>query len=361
MNRRLVLLLALLAAAGWPATAGAQARLENDTEGKRFVIHIGPVDVPASAEHHDGVHGAVLPPVAEVVFPVDAYAYGFGYDVVDSAGNPVPSQVVHHLNFIDPGHRELFLPISQRLMAAGAETGDQAMPWLLAGMPLKTGQRMVVSAMLHNPTGKDYRGVTVRFAIPYVPAGRPWPLLEIQPFQIDAAFPFGDKSWDLPPGTSSRSWEGKPAVSGRLLAIGGHLHEHATRLAFEDVTAARTIWEGRPYTDEHGNVNRLAFKQFATRFGIKLDSSHVYRVTVDYLNPSADTLPRGGMGVVAGVFLPGNGDAWPGTDTTDYDYVMDRKHYLREVRGTREEILAAEKSNGSASRTGHGDGHDHQH
>src|SRR5439155_1523626 len=142
-----------------------------------------------------------------------------------------------------------------------AAVGAQELPWpvrYLFGVPVTAGERVVVSAMLHNPTPKDYHGVTLRYYWKYLKGGRSWPLFALQPFQLDVAFPAGDKAFDLPPGKFSKSYEGKPSVAGRILAIGGHLHELATSLRFEDVTAKSTIWEGRPYTDDRGNVNRLA-------------------------------------------------------------------------------------------------------
>ena len=56
-------------------------------------------------------------------------------------------------------------------------------------------------------------------------------------------------------------------------------------------------------------------------------ADHVYRVTVEYDNPTSDTIPQGGMGVVAGLFLPSA--QWPTADTTDATYRADRAHYLR--------------------------------
>ena len=347
-------LLALLLALA-PSTAAAQTvRVLNDEAQSRITILIGPVELPAMGEHH-GAHGGVLPPVETVSFPMSGYLTGFSYDVVDRDGREVPNTVVHHLNFIDPDHRELFLPISRRVAATGGETGDQAMPWFLFGLPVNKGDRLVVAAMLHNPTGTDYHGVTVRFTMPYVKTGRPWPLFPIHPFQVDAAFPFGDKSWDLPPGASSRSWEGKPTVNGKILIMGGHLHEYATRLRFEDATTGALIFDAKPYTDDEGNVNRLATTSFLKKLGMAVDTSHLYRVTVDYQNPTPDTIPSGGMGVVAGIFRPSRGEQWPATNLADFNYVMDRKHYLREVTGTLAVIMAppADKKKPAAKAPAH--------
>ncbi len=337
MNR--LALAAVLALA--PAAASAQVvRIVNDEARSEIHILIGPVDLPAGgAGQGHAAHQMVYPPVETVAYPVSGYLTGFRFDVSDRDGHPVPNQVVHHLNFIDPDHRELFLPISRRVAAAGGETGPQSMPWFLVGLPVRQGERLVVSSMLHNPTGTSYTGVTVRFTMTYVKSGRPWPLFAIHPFQVDAAFPFGDKSWDLPPGASSRSWDGKPAVPGRILIMGGHLHEYATRLRFEDVTANTVIFDATPHTDAQGNPNSLTTTSYLTRLGVVVDTSHVYRVTVSYRNPTPNTIPEGAMGVVGGIFLPAGGSEWPATDTGDFTYQMDRRHYLREVHGTYATIL----------------------
>jgi hypothetical protein len=332
----LVWIFAMATGAGALVAQGPVTRVTDDPENRRLTISVGPVDLPAMPPGHDHHEATsmVLPPVEIVTVPKDIAVYGFDFDVIDAEGKPVSRQVVHHLNLIDPDHRELFLPISQRIGAVGGETGGQEMPGLaryLFGVQLKAGQRVVVSLMMHNPTGKDVRGATVRYHWKYLSGRGPWPLFALQPFQLDVAFPAGDKSFDLPPGESSKSYEGKPSVPGRLLAVGGHLHEMATSLKLEDATANKVIWEGKPYTDEDGNVNRLAVGYLYKTLGVKVNPTHSYRVTVSYINPTADTIKAGGMGVVAGVFLPG--DPMASNDPNDPLYQLDRKHYMRELRG----------------------------
>src|SRR5437773_4358642 len=145
------LALAMLCA---PAARAQQvtARIMDEPDKGHLTILIGPLDLPSMVMpgmEHDA-HMMVLPPVQTVTVPVDAYLYGFGYDVVDAEGKPVPPKVVHHLNLIDPDHRELFLPISQRIGAVGGETGNQELPGAVkyfVGVPLKAGQHVVVSIM----------------------------------------------------------------------------------------------------------------------------------------------------------------------------------------------------------------------
>src|SRR2546426_304955 len=193
-----------------PRPADAGARMIADARRGAMIIELAPVDLPAHASHHQ----VVQPPVAILQVPAGGWIYGFHVEVVDADGRLLPPELVHHFNLIDPDHRELFLPISRRLVAAGKETGDQRLPWLLFGLPLERGSRVLASAMVENPTPTAYRGARVRLVLPYVPDGRPWPFFRVFPWQLDVAFPVGDKSFDLPPGRWSKSYEGSPVVAG---------------------------------------------------------------------------------------------------------------------------------------------------
>ena len=332
---RVVIFSSLCAMLGLAQTAVAQESqtILRDT-GKEFLIDVGPVDLPApmAMEMPGHEHEAVLPPLGTVTVPTDGYLYGFDYEVFDAQGNELPTNIVHHFNVIDPDHRELFLPISRRVMGAGGETGGQAMPWMLFGYPVTAGQQMVVTVMLHNPTGQAHDDVSLRIRLKYVKAGRPWPFFQVYPYQLDVAFPAGDKDFDLPPGESSQSYEASPAVAGRLMVMGSHLHELATKIVFEDVTEEKVLWEGFPITDD-GNLTGVTIGRLYRRFGSKIFPDHTYRVTVHYNNTTGETITDGGMGVVAGVFMPAMGEQWPAANTDDPLYALDRAHYMREVRG----------------------------
>ena len=353
--------------------------LVHDEAGREFVVVIGPVDLPAggmAAEEvdgqgamqemgghggHGGHGGAVFPPVTEVSFPAAVYLYGFDYEVLDARGEPLPTELVHHLNLINPDFRELFLPISQRMLAVGKETGAQSMPRLLMGYPVPGGTRMVVSAMLHNPTGETHAGVSVRVRLKYVKVGRPWPLMNVYPFQMDVAFPAGDKAFDLPPGESTWSYEASPAMAGRIMVIGSHLHENATGIRFEDVTENRVIWEGRAITDEGDKVVGVTIGRLYRTGGAKITPDHVYRVSVTYDNPTADTLYAGGMGVVAGAFMPARAQMWPRAPLQHELYLLDRAHYLRQVHGRYEMIAGMALDSTALAAPAEHDHSTHQH
>ena len=65
------------------------------------------------------------------------------------------------------------------------------------------------------------------------------------------------------------------------------------------------------------------------RLGARIIPDHTYRVTVEYDNPTGDMLPQGGMGVIGGLMVPENPDAWPAADVSDSLYLSDLRHYLR--------------------------------
>src|ERR1700751_2117155 len=122
MTNRLLLGLVLLAAlseAAVPALDRAAPRIFRDAAAGTLVIDLAPTDLPAHTPHHM----IAQPPVATLEIPETGYIYGFRVLVVDSVGHPLPDELIHHFNLIDPDHRELFLPISRRLLAAGHETG----------------------------------------------------------------------------------------------------------------------------------------------------------------------------------------------------------------------------------------------
>jgi hypothetical protein len=327
--------------------------IEDDADRSELVIAMGPFDLaagtrfldelgPSTGHQHDphAVHGAaVMPPVTTLKAPQSVYLTGFSYELHDADGQELPPDFVHHLNLVNPDNRELFLPIAQRMLAVGKETGSQSMPGLLMGYPVPEGTSIIVNGMLHNPSGASYEGVIVRVRLQYVPAGRLWPLFNVFPFQMDVAFPAGDKSFDLPPGVSTWSYEAQPSMEGRIMAISGHVHDLATSITFEDVTDGRMIWEGFPILDDDGALRGVTLGRLYRTLGAKVERDHVYRVTVTYDNPTADTLYAGGMGVVGGVFMQEGGGMWPRADKTDQLYALDMRHYLREITGGYDVLL----------------------
>jgi hypothetical protein len=317
------------------------ATVEVHPDQHQIVIELAPVDLPGSPMHEDMVgmadmtehhaHNPAWPPVMGVELPFSGWMSGFRVVLVDGAGDTLPSRLLHHYNLIDPEDRELFLPISRRVLAAGSETGPVSMSRWLFGAPFTKDKRLVASAMLHNPTTRSYTGVRTRLIITYTDAGHWYPLLRAYPWQFDVAFPVGDKSFDLPPGRSEKSYEGSPAIAGKIIAMGGHAHDYAEELDLIDLTAGDTIWHATPIADTTGHVLGMPRKRFIglTGIGTRIEPGHRYRVTVVYDNPTGTTIPEGGMGVVAGLFRPDGKAVWPTADQSDTLYIKDLRHALR--------------------------------
>ncbi|MBX6363187.1 MAG: hypothetical protein IRZ00_04905 [Gemmatimonadetes bacterium] len=311
--------LPLLLGLGVAAPLRAQRlTLRDDPANDRLVVTLSPIDLPANAPNG----GMTKPPAQTVVIPRDGWLQGFSLEMVDANGRPVPRAVVHHLNLIMPDRRELFSPIMLRIGAMGTETAPVKLPRLL-GLKVHKGERLLVTTMLHNPTGKSYHGVEMRISLPFVDAGTWLPPFSVLPFYMDVMPPAGIHEFDLPPGKSQKSWEAKPSVPARVLGVGGHLHRYATLLRFEDVTAREVLWEARPQLDANGEVVGMPRGKFWWKGGIKLEPDHVYRLTAFYDNPTGQTIPGGGMGTLGGIVIPAGGAAWPGVDLHDPELQRD--------------------------------------
>ena len=190
-----------------------------------------------------------------------------------------------------------------RLGAAGPETQPYSLPWFM-GYRVHRGDSLLVVAMMHNPTPKGYQGVRVRVHLTMGPA---WlRSLAIQPVYLDVMPPAGIHAYDLPPGRSTKSWEGRPAVAARLLAAGTHLHQYGTGLRLEDVSTRTVLWEVRPNVDAKGEVVSMPRRYFLP-FGVPLVPDHLYRLTAEYDNPTGKVLEGGGMGALGGIVIPASG------------------------------------------------------
>lgn len=292
-------------------------RTVHDRDERAVRIQAGPFDLAPS---HDA--GAMQVVRGTAGLPTGAWFTGFRVRVLDASGAELPASLIHHVNVLLPGRRDLFTSGLYRLAAAGAETAPIELPWPLA-LALERGESLLVVVMLHNAGHSAVDDVTVELVLDYRPFGR-LPHVRVETIYLDAVeHGLGSHTWDLPAGASQRSWEGSPAVPGRILALGGHMHRYGTRILLEDVTAGVELWDGVPDTAPDGEIRSVPRGQFLTRLGIPLDTAHTYRVTVFYENPTGQTIPDGAMGTIAGVFKPARRAEWPAPDRRDPFYRRD--------------------------------------
>jgi hypothetical protein len=290
-------------------------RIALDSAKREVVVELAPLDLPRQSGHTE-------PPAQRVVMPVDGWLHGYAVDIVDAAGRPLPHELIHHVDLIVPQKRELFSPIMLRLGAAGSETPPVELPSVL-GFRVHRGDTLLVATMFHNDTDRDVSGARLIVRLPYVPASSWWHPATIYPFYLDVMPPAGPKSYDLAPGHSEQSWQGRPAVGGRILGMGGHVHKYATRLSLTDVTAGQVIWTATPITDRAGEIVGMPLKTYWWRLGLRIDPAHTYRLTAVYDNPTGQVIPLGAMGALGGVFIPDDPGTWPSVDRLASDYVSD--------------------------------------
>ena len=312
-----------------PATAQEAAlSVRHNGEQQELIFELGPLHLEANADH-----GGVAQPKAQAIaLPVGGYLHGFTTEMIDAAGRTIPSVLLHHVNIIAPQRRELFSQIMQRVGAAGSETGPVLIPKLL-GYPVNAGDSLLFTAMFHNPTAESYHNARLRIRMRYTPSKSKHPIVAVQPFYLDVMPPAGVHAYDLPPGRSEKSWEGRPAVAGRILALGGHLHKYGVALRLEDVTEGKVLFESTPDLDEHGNVVGMPRKFYLTKLGIPLRPDRTYRLTAVYENPTGETLAGAGMGALGGVIAVDESHIWPAVDPQDPEYLLDLKTTLEGSHG----------------------------
>jgi hypothetical protein len=296
------------------------------------------VDLPARANHEY----APQPAASFHVLKASGWLHGFRIELVDGQGRPAPAELLHHVKVLSRNQRELFQPIMLRVIGAGAETKRVELPGAL-GYPLRAGDTLLVTAMLHNPTAAAYDGVRVRVILQYSPRSTPPEPEVVFPFFAHVTAPDSDSFYDLPPGLSQRSRLIQPAVGGRVIGLGGHLHRYGVRITLEDVTTRTLLWSTDAVRDSSGHVHEVPTRFFLWRGGLRLRADHVYRVTGHYLNPTGDTLRNAGMTTMGGALQPDLRARWPRLDREHPTYLQD---------------LAQELGTGAHGHKAHGRHHD---
>ncbi len=310
----------------WPATIRSEeitTRVVVDSSRREVLITVGPFDIPAlppgmshdEMEMDGGEHGNS--PVYRFAWPNDAWFRGFRYEMRDKHGEVVPSRVLHHMIMINFDRRQLLYPAVERLMGAGQETGETTIPRTI-GVPLSPGQRLGAYFMWANETGKDLEGVQFTIVMQYSPSNlNPRPVHAL-PIYMDVNLTVGEgNAFDMPPGRSEKSHEFTFPITGRLLGVGGHLHDYGTAVRLEDAETGKILTEIKAKKNEDGRILKLGRKLFGVSGkGLKLEEGKRYRVVGVYDNPTGKAIP-GAMAHMVGLFAPDDLNRWPAIDLAD--------------------------------------------
>ena len=299
-----------------------------DSVRHEVVISASPFNVPP-VDMHDMMpgmdHGAMGHdgPIKLYQFewPVDAYGKAFRVEVRDSRGALLPRSLLHHVIGINLDRRQFIYAAAERLFAIGKETENVTLPGALA-VPLEQGQRLGFYVAWHNDTGRELKNVSVRIVMTWVPASAARQLIAVLPVYLDVNNDIGgDNTFDVAPGKSFRTFEFSSPVSGKLLGVGGHLHDYGIAMRLDDAVTGATLVRLPAERDKDGRITSMPRKFFAFN-PVKLAAGHRYRVVAEYDSPKSETV-KGVMGNLVAAIVPNDPSQWPAIDPNDASFQKD--------------------------------------
>jgi hypothetical protein len=265
-------------------------------------------------------------------WPVDGWFRGFRVELVDGEGRSVPSHVIHHMIMVNFSRRQLLYSAAERLMGIGTETEEVSVPKTI-GVPMKPGMDLGMYIAWHNDTGHDLRGVQLKLIMLWTPKNQNPPPVNALPIYMDVNLTVGGtNTFDVPPGKSSKAYEFTLPTSGRLLGVGGHMHDYGSRVRLEDAESGKVLTEVVATRAPDGKLVKVSRKLFGVSgSGLRLKANHRYRVVGEYNNPTGELRVKGAMASMVGLFVPDDIKKWPSIDPRDPTYRRDLASL--EVRG----------------------------
>jgi hypothetical protein len=313
-------LMAAAARAAAPLAAQADsATVEVRREHREVVITIGPLTIPnlGKAHSHGGM-SAHETRLYRATWPVKGWLRGFRVELYDSAGHRLSRRHLHHVSMVNLARRQLLYPAFERILGASQEQASFRAPATI-GVPLEPGMTLGTFIGWHNDTGHEITGVHLVMRMQYLPSNWMPAPTEIRILWMDVSYRSGaTDAYDLPPGPSSKSYEFTLPIGGRVLVVGGHLHDHATYLRLEEVESGKVLIELKPRTDSTGRLKSVPRKVYGVvGDGLRLRANRLYRLRADYDSPAPTVLKKGAMALMAAAFVPDDPSRWPALDLAD--------------------------------------------
>jgi hypothetical protein len=314
---------------GGDASPPPQVRIAIDSTRHELTITSGPFDLPNMPPMDDHAmmdlgmsHDT---PVQRFEWPVDGWFRGFRVGLTDASGRPVPRHVMHHLIMVNFSRRQLLYSAAERLMGAGTETDAEVSVPKTIGVPMTPGMNLGMYVAWHNDTGKDLRGVYLNVTMLWTPKNQNPQPVNAMPIYMDVNLTVGgSNTFDVPPGRSTKSFEFTLPVGGRLLGVGGHMHDYGTRVRLEDAVTGKVLTQVLAERAPDGKLIKMSRKLFGVSGdGLKLKPHHRYRVVGEYDNPTGETRVKGAMAHMVGLFVPEDLKRWPAIDSRDPTYQRD--------------------------------------
>ena len=328
-------LLSLLCA----ASAAPDTGLRVSVDSSRHIVIVAPeaIDVapmPAGGMvtmHH---HPA---PMSHFTFPVSGWLRGAHLELEDSAGRALPPSLIHHLNLVNFSRRQLLYPAYERTLALGEETGEISLPRTV-GVPISAGTPMGIVIAYANTTGRTIHGVRARLLLDWTPANQLPQPVNVLPVYMDVVDPIGrSAAFDLPSGPSSYHADFTLPLTGRIIGVGGHLHDYGTGISLEDVTdhAPQVVVHLGTTLRSDGTIVSVDRKfPGVAGDGIRVTAGRRYRVTGTYDNPTGHPIEDGAMVHLIYLLVPDRMQDWPAADPSDPQLQLDRQRLDHPPMGT---------------------------
>jgi hypothetical protein len=264
-------------------------------------------------------------PIQHFAWPLDGWFRGFRVDLTDAKGRPVPRHVMHHLIMVNFSRRQLLYSAAERLMGAGTETDGEITVPKTIGVPMKPGMKLGMYVAWHNDTGKDLEDVYLKLTMMWTPKNQNPPPVNALPIYMDVNLTVGgSNTFDVPPGRSTKAFEFSLPVGGRLLGVGGHMHDYGSRVKLEDVKTGKVLTQVVAERGPDGKLVKVSRKLFGVSGdGLRLKANHRYRVVGEYDNPTSELRVKGAMAHMVGLFVPDDMKRWPAIDPRDPIYRRD--------------------------------------
>jgi len=265
-------------------------------------------------------------------WPVEGWFRGFRMALADARGREIPPHIMHHMIMVNFSRRQLLYPAAERLMGTGTETEEVSVPKTI-GVPMRPGMRLGMYIAWHNDTGEDLEGVYLKLTMLWTPKNQNPAPVNAMPIYMDVNLTVGGtNTFDVPPGRSAKTYEFTVPVGGRLLGVGGHMHDYGTRVRLEEVESGKVLTQVVAQRDSAGKLVKVSRKLFGVSGdGLRLKVNRRYRVVGEYDNPTGETLVKGAMASMVGLFVPDDMKRWPAINPRDPIYRRDLASL--EVRG----------------------------
>ena len=279
--------------------AGVRLDVTSDEAQHLFTLRLGPVNLPA----HAGMNVAQAPDLSWTV-PLDGWFVAYHPRVVDASGNSLPGRLLHHVAVYDKSQRNYLCPQQpEHIFGAGGEMTDwPATPGL--GYRVRQGDKILVATMFHNDEAVSYPQTYLEIRIQYQPAVSGGPsLIAVRPVWF-SVMECGESAYDLKPGRNVTTGDFTLASSGKLIGVGGHMHDYGRELVLEDATRNQKIATLEARLDADGRLISIPIALFAAAGGLELAKGDDIRVTAIYDNPTGKYLRQGAMGIAVGYLIP---------------------------------------------------------